>query len=64
MAFMVQRRLRRQKGPGGWWQVDPTDRSVLIFLSHNMVELDQLQRGIGLEIWSAIARFHAIATGT
>jgi len=49
---------------GGWWQVDPTDRSVLIFLSHNMVELDQLQRGIGLEIWSAIARFHAIATRT
>jgi CubicO group peptidase (beta-lactamase class C family) len=47
---------------GGWWQADPNDRSVLIFLSHNMVELSQLARGIGLGAWSAIASFHAIAT--
>jgi len=47
---------------GGWWQADPTDRSVLIFLSHNMLELPQLARGIGLGVWSAIASFHAIAT--
>jgi CubicO group peptidase (beta-lactamase class C family) len=47
---------------GGWWQADPTDRSVLIFLTHNMVELSQLARGIGLGAWSAIASFHAIAT--
>jgi CubicO group peptidase (beta-lactamase class C family) len=47
---------------GGWWQADPNDRSVLIFLSHNMVELSQMARGIGLGVWSAIASFHAIAT--
>jgi CubicO group peptidase (beta-lactamase class C family) len=47
---------------GGWWQADPTDRSVLIFLAHNMLELSQMARGIGLDVWSAIARFHAIAT--
>ena len=46
---------------GGWWQADPNDRSVLIFLAHNMVELPQMARGIGLEVWSAIAGFHEIA---
>jgi CubicO group peptidase (beta-lactamase class C family) len=48
---------------GGWWQADPNDGSVLIFLAHNMVELQQMARGIGLDVWSAIARFHAIASG-
>jgi CubicO group peptidase (beta-lactamase class C family) len=47
---------------GGWWQADPTDRSVLIFLAHNMLELHQMARGIGLGVWSAIASFHSIAT--
>jgi CubicO group peptidase (beta-lactamase class C family) len=47
---------------GSWWQADPNDRSVLIFLSHNMLELSQMARGIGLGVWSAIASFHAIAT--
>lgn len=47
---------------GSWWQADPNDRSVLIFFSHNMVELQQMARGIGLGVWSAIASFHAIAT--
>jgi CubicO group peptidase (beta-lactamase class C family) len=47
---------------GGWWQADPNDRSVLIFLAHNMLELSQMARGIGLDVWSAIAGFHAIAT--
>ena len=47
---------------GGWWQADPNDQSVLIFLSHNMVELPQMARGIGLDVWSAITSFHAIAT--
>jgi CubicO group peptidase (beta-lactamase class C family) len=46
---------------GGWWQADPVDRSVAIFLSHNMVELSQMARGIGLGVWQAIAEFHAIA---
>lgn len=47
---------------GGWWQADPHDRSVLIFLTHNMVELSQMARGIGLGVWSAIANFHEAAT--
>ncbi len=47
---------------GSWWQADPNDRSVLIFLSHNMVELEQMAQGIGLGVWDAIGRFHRIAT--
>jgi hypothetical protein len=47
---------------GGWWQADPNDRAVLIFLAHNMLELHQMARGIGLGAWSAIASFHEIAT--
>lgn len=46
---------------GGWWQADPNDGSVLVFLSHNMVELSQLAQGIGLATWSAIATFHSRA---
>ena len=49
-------------GYGGWWQADPNDRSVLIFLTHNMVELHQLAGGIGLDVWSAITRFQALAS--
>lgn len=47
---------------GAWWQADPNDGSVLIFLAHNMVELNQMAQGIGLGVWSAIGRFHEIAT--
>jgi CubicO group peptidase (beta-lactamase class C family) len=47
---------------GGWWQADPNDGSVLIFLAHNMVELQQMAHGIGLGVWSAIATFHQIAS--
>jgi CubicO group peptidase (beta-lactamase class C family) len=47
---------------GGWWQADPNDGSVLIFLAHNMVDLQQMSRGIGLRVWTAIATFHGIAT--
>jgi CubicO group peptidase (beta-lactamase class C family) len=47
---------------GGWWQADPNDGSVLIFLAHNMVDLQQMGRGIGLGVWSAIATFHGLAT--
>ncbi len=46
---------------GSWWQADPNDGSVLIFLAHNMVDLHQMARGIGLGVWTAIATFHAIA---
>jgi CubicO group peptidase (beta-lactamase class C family) len=47
---------------GGWWQADPTDNSVLIFLAHNMPELQQMASGIGLGAWSAIAKFHELAS--
>ena len=47
---------------GGWWQADPTDNSILIFLTHNMVELQQMASGIGLDAWSAIAKFHELAS--
>ena len=47
---------------GSWWQADPTDGSVLIFLAHNMVELPQMARGVGLGVWMAIATFHGLAT--
>jgi CubicO group peptidase (beta-lactamase class C family) len=47
---------------GGWWQADPTDSSVLIFLAHNMLELQQMASGIGLGAWSAIATFHELAS--
>ena len=47
---------------GSWWQADPNDGSVIIFLAHNVVGLPQLARGIGLGVWAAIASVHAIAT--
>ena len=47
---------------GGWWQADASDHSVLIFLTHNMVELQQMASGIGLDVWSAIAKFHELAS--
>ncbi len=47
---------------GAWWQADPTDNSVLIFLTHNMLELQQMASGIGLDAWSAIAKFHELAS--
>ena len=47
---------------GGWWQADPTDGSVLIFLTHNMVEMHQMMQGIGLGVWSAIVDVHQLAT--
>ena len=49
---------------GAWWQADPNDGSVLIFLTHNMADLDQMARGIGLGVWSTIATFHQIATAS
>jgi CubicO group peptidase (beta-lactamase class C family) len=47
---------------GSWWQADPSDNSVLIFLTHNMLELQQMASGIGLGAWSAIAKFHELAS--
>jgi CubicO group peptidase (beta-lactamase class C family) len=47
---------------GGWWQADPSDNSVLIFLAHNMVELDQFAQGIGFGVFDAILRFQSLAS--
>jgi CubicO group peptidase (beta-lactamase class C family) len=47
---------------GSWWQADPTDGSVLIFMAHSMAELPQMARGVGLGVWNAIACFHSVAT--
>lgn len=48
---------------GGWWQADPTDGSVLIFLAHNAMDIERMADGVGLGVYAAIARFHALATG-
>lgn len=47
---------------GGWWQADPNDGSVMIFLAHNMAELHQMAAGIGLAVWGAITDFQALGT--
>jgi CubicO group peptidase (beta-lactamase class C family) len=47
---------------GGWWQADPTDGSVMIFLTHNMVELEQIAKGFGMGGYGAILKFHALAS--
>jgi CubicO group peptidase (beta-lactamase class C family) len=46
---------------GGWWQADPKQRAVFIFLAHNMVDLAQMARGIGLGVWAAIEEFQTTA---
>jgi CubicO group peptidase (beta-lactamase class C family) len=47
---------------GGWWRADPNDSSVMVFMTHNMVSLDQLARGIGLGVYGAIDRFQELAS--
>jgi len=51
-------------GFGGWWRADPRDNSVLIFLSHNMVEPEQRANGIGLGVYAAITQFQALASAS
>jgi hypothetical protein len=46
---------------GGWWEADPKAGSVFIFLAHNMVDLGQMSKGIGLGVWEAIEKFQAAA---
>jgi CubicO group peptidase (beta-lactamase class C family) len=46
---------------GGWWRSDPSNNSVLIFLAHNIVELEQLFDGIGLGAYDAVTQFQAQA---
>lgn len=47
---------------GGWWRADPSNNSVLIFLAHNMLELEQLLDGIGSGVYDAITQFQAQAS--
>jgi len=47
---------------GGWWQADPTNGAVMVFLTHNMMELEQLMMGVGLGVYVAISDFHALAS--
>ncbi|HRD28073.1 MAG TPA: serine hydrolase domain-containing protein [Caulobacter sp.] len=47
---------------GGWWQADPTDSSVMVFLAHNLLELDRLAMGVGLDVYSAITEVHALGS--
>jgi hypothetical protein len=35
---------------------------VLIFLAHNMVDLVQMAKGIGLGVWGAISTFQTLAS--
>ncbi|WP_204101474.1 serine hydrolase domain-containing protein [Occallatibacter savannae] len=39
---------------GGWWEADPTDQSAFVFLAHNMADLAQMARGIGIGVWALI----------
>jgi CubicO group peptidase (beta-lactamase class C family) len=50
-------------GFGGWWQADPGDKSVMIFLAHNMVERDQFEKGIGFGVYGAITQFYKLGSG-
>lgn len=47
---------------GGWWQADPTESSVMIFLAHNIFDLEQLAQGVGLGVYGAITAFHGAAS--
>jgi len=42
---------------GGWWSADPVKKSVSIFLTHSMTELNQLAQGIGFGLFEAIDMF-------
>jgi CubicO group peptidase (beta-lactamase class C family) len=49
---------------GGWWQADRREGSVMIFLAHNMVDLAQMAKGIGLGVWGAIDTVSNAGTAT
>jgi CubicO group peptidase (beta-lactamase class C family) len=42
---------------GGWWSADPVKKTISIFLTHSMTELNQLAQGIGFELFEAIDIF-------
>jgi CubicO group peptidase (beta-lactamase class C family) len=45
---------------GGWWQADPTDGSVMLFLVHNLIEPPQIAKGIGFGAYMTMGEFHAL----
>ena len=45
---------------GGWWRADPNKNLVMIFLTHNMVTLDQLANGIGFGVYEVIEMFQEL----
>jgi CubicO group peptidase (beta-lactamase class C family) len=47
---------------GGWWQADPKEKSVFVFLAHNMVDLAQMAQGIGLGVWATIDQLLMVAS--
>jgi CubicO group peptidase (beta-lactamase class C family) len=47
---------------GTWWQADPTNGSVMIFMTHNMIELEQFDQLVGFGVYGAITEFHALAS--
>jgi CubicO group peptidase (beta-lactamase class C family) len=47
---------------GGWWRADPNDGgSVLLFLAHNMLTLEQMAQGIGLDVFGVMMQFQRLA---
>jgi CubicO group peptidase (beta-lactamase class C family) len=47
-------------GFGSWWQADPSNGTIMIFLCHNLVEREQFRQGVGMGVYRAIAEFHAL----
>ena len=39
---------------GSWWEADPVDQSAFVFLAHNMADLAQMAKGIGIGVWALI----------
>lgn len=46
---------------GGWWQADPLDDAVKIFLTHNNVSQTELAKGLGLGAYGALMLFQSLA---
>ncbi len=42
---------------GGWWSADRVKKTVSLFLTHSMTELNQLSQGIGFGLYEAIDLF-------
>jgi CubicO group peptidase (beta-lactamase class C family) len=47
---------------GGWWQADPVEGTVKVFLTHHLVEPHQWAQGIGLGVYAVITDFHALSS--